>query len=114
MWSEKELHGITVHWSEACQERRDKLQAHLSSKEVMTKRENRAARYELQRDAKVLKLLHHKRHKYRIEGGQLQRPSPSKKAKVGATRDVSKVVAFHCWRQRVMSYLYPFIKRGEC
>ena len=113
-WSEKELRGKTVRWSEACQGRRDKLQADLSAKEGMTKRENRAARYELQRDAKVLKPLNHKRHKSRIEGGQLQRPSPSKKAKVGATRDVSKVVAFHCWRQRVMAYLYPFIERGEC
>ena len=69
-------------------------------------------RYELQRDANVLKLLHHKRHKSIIKGGKLQRPSPRKKAKVGATRDVSKVVTYHCWSQRVMAYLYPFIERG--
>ena len=77
-------------------------------------KENRAARYELQRDAKVLKPLHHKRQKSRIEGGQLQWPSRSKKAKVRATGDVSKVVEFHCWRQRMMAYLYTFIERGEC
>ena len=86
----------------------------MGAKEGMAKREHRAVRYKLQRDAKVLKPLHHKRHKSRIEGGQLQRPSPIKKANVGATRDVSKVVALNCWRQRVMVYLYPFIERGEC
>ena len=86
----------------------------MGTKEGMAKREHRAVRYKLQRDAKVLKPLHHKRHKSRIEGGQLQLTLPSKKAKLGETRDVSKVVVFHCWRQRVMSYLYPFIERGEC
>ena len=113
-WSEKDLSGKTARWSEVSQERRDKLQANLSAKKGITKTENRAVRYELQRDAKLLKPLHHKHHKSRIEGGQLQWPLPSKKAKVGATRDVSKVVAFHCCRYRVMAYLYPFIERVEC